>query len=319
MPTAIKPRKAGSTSPTNSENTPPDGDHLRQFSRSPHPYHRQQSEIHSHTECSRQLTEEGSEGSNSRAIRGLSRTTTEPEDRQHTVVSSRRWQDSSKSPSDSGTEADDERNGFLRGLPAPPHRARKGLRDARGWIVAATPSPLLTPSSLEAEQRALSLDNGSERRSSTHARLNADEEAEKARERFLQRRRAELVRRISEVLLLGAIGCIVYRGIGASEAARSWRNGEVYTFQVLQQGTWLTSHSAYKSSLCGTMLVQSVPYSLSDGEPCLSCVCIKGPPTSPNTGFFRSGSVAVPHLPSCLRCNGALSCRSLASPSESCP
>jgi len=228
MPTALRPQDVGTSSPTNTENASPD--QLRQFSRSPHPYHRQQSEIHGHTEHSRQLTETGSEWSNSLTIRGSSRTNAEREDGRHIGVSSRRWQDSSKSPSDSGTEADDEGNGFLKGLPAPPHRARKGLRDASGWIVAATPSPLLTPSHFEADQRVLTPFNISERRNSAHARLSAGEEAEKARERSTQRRRAELIRRSSEVLLLGVIGCIVYQSIGVSGPASGWRNGGVNPF-----------------------------------------------------------------------------------------
>ena len=227
MPTAIRPQNIGTSSSTNAENESPD--QLRQFSRSPHPYHRQQSEIHSHTEHSRQLTEVGAEWSIPSAIGVPSSTNAALGDGQQVGGSSRRWQDSSKSPSDSGTEADDEGNGFLKGLPAPPHRARKGLRDARGWVVAATPSPLLSPSPLEADQRALSLDNISERRSSAHARHSADEE-EKARERSIQRRRAEIVRRSSEVLLLGIIGGIVYRGIGVSGAASGWRNGGVSPF-----------------------------------------------------------------------------------------
>lgn len=226
MPTAIKPQNLGTSSPSNIENESPD--QLRPFSRSPHPYHRLQSEIHSHTEHSRQLTEAGSERSNSLPIRGFSRTNTERENGQQISVSSRPWHDSSKSPSDSGTEADDEGNGFLKGLPAPPHRPRKGLRDARGLMISTTPSALLTPSYLEADQRALSLDNISERRSSAHARHSADEEAEKARERSLQRRRAELVRRSCEVLLLSIIGCIVYQDIGVSGAASGWRNGRVH-------------------------------------------------------------------------------------------
>ena len=227
MPTAIEPQILGTSSLTSLENETPD--QLRHFSRSPHPYHRQQSDIHSHTEHSRQLTEACNERSNSSPVRVSSQTGIEQEGGAQIGAGSRRWQDSSKSPSDSGTEADDEGNGLLKGLPAPPHRARKGLRDAKGGILATTPSPLLTPPYLEADRRALRLDNIGELRGSAHARHRENEEVEKARERFRKRRRAELIRRSSEVLLLGIIGCIVYRGFGVTEAGR---NGGVHPSNV---------------------------------------------------------------------------------------
>lgn len=226
MPTASRDRNLGTSNPRNVENEPPD--QLRYFSRSPHPYHRQQSEIHSHTERSQQFNEARSEWSDSSQIRVPSRMDVGQEGEAQIGAGSRRWQDSSKSPSDSGTEADDEGNGFLKGLPAPPQRSRKGLRDARGSIVSTTPSPLLTPSYPEVDQRALLLDSISERRSSAPARHSADEEVEKARKRSKLKRRAELVRRSSEVVLLGIVGWIIYGGSGVSEVASCWRDGAGY-------------------------------------------------------------------------------------------
>ena len=224
MPTAIRLPTLGSSTPLDIENE--SLDQLRQLSRSSHPYHRRQSEIYSPTDQNGHLTEVGSEWSTSSPIRISSGRGIGQEGGSHTGIPSRGWHDSSKSPSDSGTEADDEGNGFLKGLPAPPHRPRKGLRDARGLILSTTPSPSVTPSHLEAEHQALSLDNTGERRSSTHAWPSANGEVEKARERTIRRRRAELVRRSSEVVLLGIIGCIVYHGMGASGTATYWRIGE---------------------------------------------------------------------------------------------
>src|SRR3954451_14065609 len=93
------PRSSTPLSPEAAEN-------LRQFNRSPHPYHRSQ-RIGSHTPS-------------------------EYGDHLHPLSYSR----SSRTPSDSGTEADDESTGILRGLPAPPLRPHKGLRSGEGdpWL-----------------------------------------------------------------------------------------------------------------------------------------------------------------------------------------
>src|SRR2546423_12714977 len=74
----------------------------RSLSRSPHPYHRRSASL---------IAAEA----NARSIRTGDGPLTS----------------TSPSSGDSGTEADDERGkGFLKGLPAPPLRARKGLRGA---------------------------------------------------------------------------------------------------------------------------------------------------------------------------------------------
>lgn len=284
MPTAFRDRNLETSNPLNVENEPPD--QLRYFSRSPHPYHRQRSEIHSHTERSRQLNEAGSEWSDSSQIRVSCRMGVGKEGEAQIGAGSRRWPDSSKSPSDSGTEADDEGNGFLKGLPAPPQRSRKGLRDARGSIVSTTPSPLLTPSYLEADQRALLLDSISERRSSGPARHSADEEVAKARKRSKQKRRAELVRRSSEVLLLGIIGCIIHGGIGVSEAASYWRIGAGYPSGLVSRTFRLTIDRTLEPFLCLTMPIHSVPSSPPKVKPCFGYAKIKEPFTSSNTVFF---------------------------------
>lgn len=97
--------------------TGPDHDDLRLLSRSPHPYHRQTSE----------LLEPST--SSSYAAR------------------------QSPQPTDSGTEADDEH--FLKGLPAP-RRLHKGLR-GRNEALSGYSTPLLTPlARLDGQGRRLS-------------------------------------------------------------------------------------------------------------------------------------------------------------------
>ncbi|KAI9840872.1 MAG: hypothetical protein M1837_001251 [Sclerophora amabilis] len=128
-----------------------------------------------------------------------------------------------RSLSDSGTEADDESYGVLRGLPAPPTRQSKGLKDARGsGGLEAFPSPLLTPAFLSETDRKFSLDFGAASRrgggggvgGGSGARgkpLETEEEIRAAAARFRKRRRRELVRRAVEVLLVLAVGGLTLR------------------------------------------------------------------------------------------------------------
>lgn len=112
----------------------------------------------------------------------------------------------STSPSDSGTEADDERGrSSLLGLPAPPVKPRKGLKGPRG---SGTESPLLTPSYLDSESRRLDSKVLSKRWGNSQSQTCINEETIKLRHKFIQRRRAELIRRVSETVLMGAIGFI---------------------------------------------------------------------------------------------------------------
>ncbi|KAG8525515.1 uncharacterized protein KY384_009159 [Bacidia gigantensis] len=108
--------------------------------------------------------------------------------------------------SESGTEADDEKETFLLGLPAPPARPRKGLKEEYG-----ASSPLLTPSYLDEEERKTAYEVSKKWRNSVQER-NADEEAAKVRAKFRRRRRAELIRRITETALLLSI-CYISIGI----------------------------------------------------------------------------------------------------------
>jgi hypothetical protein len=115
------------------------------------------------------------------------------------------------SPSDSGTEADDERPlVLLKGLPAPPLRPRKGLNDNCGsGAEAALSSPLLTPSYLDEERRRRPSAERSSTRSPSRSRTRPNEESARlVEEKYRRRRRAELLRRGLETVCLGGAGCL---------------------------------------------------------------------------------------------------------------
>ncbi|KAL8784700.1 MAG: hypothetical protein Q9213_003796 [Squamulea squamosa] len=114
----------------------------------------------------------------------------------------------SASPSDSGSEADDERGPLLKSLPAPPARLRKGLKNESA---VGTPSPLLTPSYLDDEKRREAFEASFKRRASLQSHTSTDEETLTIRDKFRRRRRAELFRRITETILLFCVGCIACR------------------------------------------------------------------------------------------------------------
>ncbi|KAI9880291.1 MAG: hypothetical protein M1830_004410 [Pleopsidium flavum] len=236
MPTALKPQDLGLSGYPSVEND--SSDQLRPFSRSPHPYHRRKFELVSSTERSSQATGVGDERSFSSPT--LTSFNDDAKAKHETYFGNGRrvWREGYKSPSDSGTEADDEGNSFLKRLPAPPQRLRKGLKDARGLVIETTPSPLLTPSYLDTDQWRSSLENINERQGTAQSRQDADEETRKAREKFTRRRKAELIRRTSEVLVVGTIGCIVWRGVGVSLDARL-RRKELLGHCVVVLGLYL--------------------------------------------------------------------------------
>lgn len=192
------------------------------LSRSPRPYSKQQSDVlqdsRNTAACLRNVL--------------VSRTVTDsslnPERIGHTYFDAdhRKRRKGSSSPSDSGTEADDERGrSSLLGLPAPPIRPRKGLKGPSG---SGTDSPLLTPSYLDAESRKLDSKAQSKRWGSLHGQISTNEETVRLRQKFKQRRRAELVRRVSETILMGAIGFIACSG-GIGWLLRPWAGGYLHS------------------------------------------------------------------------------------------
>ncbi|KAJ5669181.1 hypothetical protein N7462_010251 [Penicillium macrosclerotiorum] len=171
-----------STPATNSDVIAED---LRQFNRSPHPYHR-----------SKRLG---------------SRTPSEYGDRLQPLSY---YSKSSRTPSDSGTEADDESTGILRGLPAPPLRPRKGLRsgglgglDGDAWLPTLQPWPSFV------RQTARGLRRSSEE----------DLEGKVAADQCMShRRRVEILRRLMETALLLSVGAVVLFQKDSRSLAWTW-------------------------------------------------------------------------------------------------
>ena len=177
------------------------GSKSKRLSRSPHPYHRRHHDI-------KQDAESLAEGPPTGLALLNITTSLQPQEYESTTTycdaDHRKRRKNSTSPSDSGTEADDEKGAFLTGLPAPPLRLRKGLKEGYG-----TSSPLLTPSYLDDATRKAIFEADSRRRASVQSQTSADEEKTKLREKYKKKRRAELVRRVTETLLLGVVVYIV--------------------------------------------------------------------------------------------------------------
>lgn len=172
----------------NEENNPPPAQQVR-LNRSPHPYHR------------RQLSPSGSitRSGKTLASHRLQTATTFPYEQKNAkerlAYASNQKLSMPVTSSDSGTEADDESGGVLRGLPAPP-------------IKRKCSSPLLTPRNIDDERRKLCMEHDSKREGSRSAPCLGDEEDRKIRNKNTRRRRAEYLRRLVEIILLGCVGLI---------------------------------------------------------------------------------------------------------------
>jgi hypothetical protein len=179
---------------------------MRQQSRSPHPYHRRGQNLPGSSDSGQ---ERGSDGGSPCAAEGPR---TDKEGHTAPGHTSKQSQPSSpKSTSDSGTEADDEGGGFLKVLPAPSLRPRKGLR---GNGIDGTVSPLLTPSTLDVDPRKFLVQE-----------TKREKERGRIKDKDTRRKLAEILRRISETGLLGFVGYAVYNGEGVAPALKDWRSG----------------------------------------------------------------------------------------------
>jgi hypothetical protein len=185
---------------------------LELFRRSPHPYRRRQQQ--------KALPGPHLPGSADASSNKLPHTSSSPTPRTISDEDGRRRRKAWQSPSESGTEADDEGYAFVKALPAPPLRSRKGLRDARG-------SPLLTPSQVDEDARGSSAEyfKTSEARWRRSEPSPTDDEAKAARQKYLKKRRNELVRRTTETALLGASAVLAVMGCGCWERLLQWRRG----------------------------------------------------------------------------------------------
>jgi hypothetical protein len=142
----------------------------------------------------------------------------------------------SQSPSESGTEADDEGCSLVKALPAPPLRPHKGLRDSRALGTDKWASPLLTPTQIDDEGRKLS-EGYFTRTSETRRRGDvdrSDDEARAARQKYLQRRRNELVRRTTETALLAGIAVLTVCGCDCWDKLLAWHRGQFASHACMQ-------------------------------------------------------------------------------------
>jgi hypothetical protein len=167
-----------------------DAENLRVLSRSPHPYHRQKSEL---LQPSDRIVYKAAVAVTRNSADGTANFTKE-----------------STPVSDSGTEADDEN--FLKRLPAPKARLHKGLR-GQDEPLSGTSTPLLSPAVLEEEGR---------RTPTISSRDRLDNRRFKGEK---IRRRKELVRRSAEVVLLVCLAGLVQTNQDVQPFITIWRRG----------------------------------------------------------------------------------------------
>jgi len=130
--------------------------------------------------------------------------------------------------SESGTEADDEKGPLLKGLPAPPLRARKGLRGRSPAGLTPAASPLPTPPAfVEAREYGYF---GESRK--IENKIPQPGKQIKDFEVYKKRKRREIVRRCTEALLLCGIGATVWTSTRDASELSGWLN-ELTTFFLL--------------------------------------------------------------------------------------
>ena len=184
------------------ENPKQDNDTLRNFSRSPQPYHQHGPALYK-----------------AGKLPSLSDST-------NTNWKSR----SSRGSSESGTEADDERGGaFLRTLPAPPLRARKGLRGATPPERTPAVSPLPTPPATTGNDGRSYFRRRSEGPEKQSTSASDHERKLKA---YKQRKREEIIRRATEVILLFTVASITASQKVVGKTLQLWRT-EIWTQVIL--------------------------------------------------------------------------------------
>jgi len=183
--------------------------YTRQPSRSPHPYHRQNGQLQHSSLDSRQGQRPRKPIDATSAFQGRN----QYYNTGYIDSNSRKRRKTSTSPSESGTEADDERPVLLKGLPAPPLRPRKGWKPSGGLSTDSRSSPLLTPSALDDGRDSPMAGDITGSPGAPRTGTEVDKAAEQKKERNLRRRRAEFLRRVLEAMSLAAVG---YLGLQSS-------------------------------------------------------------------------------------------------------
>jgi hypothetical protein len=167
------------------------GSRFRHLSRSPHPYHRRGTKL----------------------LEGDSGSTGNEDSFQQTPV----WRRTPRTSSDSGTEADDESTGLLKGLPAPPTRPRKGLRGIQEHDAS--------PDSGSAQDQPWLLRRKTSQNSSQGPVDKVEVGVVEALNKISRRRKIGFLRRLFEALLLLGVGSIVTLGNGVRIAVKHWNRG----------------------------------------------------------------------------------------------
>ncbi|OAX81577.1 hypothetical protein ACJ72_04079 [Emergomyces africanus] len=170
-------------------------DSRRLPSRSPHPYHRR----------------------GSRLLAPIGK------DESDRYISS--WKKSPGASSESGTEADDESTGFLKGLPAPQIRPRQALSVRRG---NGQDTGVLSTG--ERVWSVFTRRQGSTAMKGDSSEVPYGDEVDPMTQ-VARRNRIEVLRRLSETALVLAVGATVYFGNGVRSAAGAW-NRELSTFSI---------------------------------------------------------------------------------------
>ncbi len=127
------------------------------------------------------------------------------------------------SSSESGTEADDERGRYLKGLPAPLLRPHKGLRDTPFEDSTAQPSPLASPPPIESNDRQLVPQVRAKH--DTWA-INKETAEQTVREKYTRRKRSEVIRRTTETVLFFVVGLVASLGHLSEDALLAYGSGE---------------------------------------------------------------------------------------------
>ena len=172
-----------SASPENrrsvSSNLSPNRDQVWRVSRSPHPYHRRGTSLL----CINVGTDDDQQPSDQNTGQSISH-----------------------SSGESGTEADDERGRFLKGLPPPPLRSHKGLRNALYEGPTPRPSPFGSLPDEESNGKQLSLQLGG---IASICHGDGVSESHTIREKYGKSKYPEVTRRLTETVLFITVGLVV--------------------------------------------------------------------------------------------------------------
>ncbi|KAH8664117.1 hypothetical protein BX600DRAFT_550217 [Xylariales sp. PMI_506] len=191
MPEYLSSPQAGALSDADND-AARENDALRLLSRSPHPYHRQNSELldplEAHATLRQQFLDDDHIPSRTTTFPALSRDSTPT--------------------SDSGTEADDEH--FLKGLPAPKIKLHKGLR-GKNEVLSGTSTPLLSPAVPDEEGRR-------------YLQKDSKLAKEYRPEVTNSRRKKEIARRLTELLILLTLVALAQANDHVRPLWLRWRN-----------------------------------------------------------------------------------------------